>query len=396
MHLPRGRTLLLTMLVVLNPALARSAEYAWTPKLDLSAEYSDNRRVTTISHDPAWGVVLDGAVDLSWATETGSASLVPRINLQRFTGSERLDSNNYYLDFDGRHALSERHQFGLSAGWERVATVTSELDDTGTLFTDRTRNRVTNNITPSWTWFHDDRTSLQLAYSYTDVFYQAGRFSGLVDYTYRVASATLTRQLSEIDTLTMTAYQASFNIPDALAKATDYVIQAGYQRQFSPVLSGHLMLGVDRTASEFTDILGASHNTAANSVIFDLGLARETERGHWEVNYSRSISPSGRGDQNRRDEIGLNGYHDFDERLRGVVRARYFDNKSGTGRAGASLDRTFAEVQGRLRWRLGPYWSLEGAYTWRRQSYAASGAVGDSNTLSLGLRYGGEKRAVSR
>ncbi len=387
---------LLPGLLMLMTAAAGADEYSWVPRLDLRAEYSDNRRVDTGPHDPAWGVVLDGSADLAWATGRSTAALVPRVNLQRFTGSERLDSNNYYLDFSASHDLDARQRVTLAVGWERVATVTTELDDTGTLVTDQTRHRVTTTVSPGYTLFLDDRTSLQLGYSYTDVFYQAGRFSGLVDYTYQVASASLSRQFSETGTFMLTAYQASFSIPDTLAKATDYVVQAGYAHQFSPTFSGRLMLGLDRTDSEFTDVLGASHNTSSNSVVFDLGLSRETEQGHWEVGYSRAISPSGRGDQNRRDEINLSGYHDFSERLRGIVRARYFDNKSGTGRAGASLDRTFAEVEGRLRWRLSRFWSLDGAYGWRRQAYAASGAVGDSSTVSVSLRYGGDRHTLSR
>ncbi len=393
----RSRSLLLpALLTVLPPLAARADEYSWTPNLDLRAEYSDNKRVDPGPHDPAWGVALDGRLALAWATARSSASLTPRLLLQRYTGGDRLDSDNYYLDFSAGHDLDERQRLTLEGGWERVATVTTELDDTGTLFTDQTRHRVTTTVSPGYTLQLDERTSLRLGYSYTDVFYQAGRFSGLVDYTYRVASASLSRQTSDTDTFTLTAYQAGFNIPDARAKATDYVIQAGFARQFTPTFGGRLMLGVDRTDSEFSDLLGAPHNTSSNSLVFDLGLSRETERGHWEVGYSRAISPSGRGDQNKRDEISLNGYHDFGERLRGILRARYFDNKSGTGRAGASLDRTFAEVQGRLRWRLSPFWSLDGAYGWRRQAYAASGAVGVSNTLSLSLRYNGDKRAVSR
>ena len=376
-----------------------AAEYSLKPHVSLQTLFNDNIRVTTRPHDSVLGAILDAKADIGMADPRGSLSFTPRMRKSNYTSKDKLDSVNWFMDLNASYALSERHQLGLSANYDIESTLTSELLDTG--LTQTTKDRTTRSINPNYTYIYSDRDSIQLGYGYTKVQYADGLASGLVDYTYRIASANGMHQINDTDSIALLLYTTEFETPQTRSRTRSYAAQITYSRQFSETLNGSAAFGLIHSRFkflQFTPPFGpfVTVEASATGKLFQFNLEKDWETSKLKASLTRNVSPSGRGSQSTTDELMLKGSHSLSETLSGRIELRYSERKAEGDAINPALDSTLTSASANLRWRFSPYWSLVGGYRYYRTKFTTATSAADSNALMLTLRYDGDKYALSR
>ncbi len=364
-----------------------------------------NRRLTDLPHGTVAGSITTGGVELEASTPTSSLKFTPKLRFLRYNGNLGLDSNDHFLTLEGSHLFSPRHQLSLTAAHEEESSGTTDIEESRRNFSNV--ERITKSFAPNYTYIYDDRNSLQVGYSSSDVSYGQGVTGGSSDYSYEVGSVSGTHALSETDVLTGIFYRSDFDVPSALSETTSYAAQLSFSRQFNDSLKGTIGFGMITSTSDFTNrvfltpttFVDVPGSTSKSGKLIDISLEKSFEYTDVEASFSRSVSPSSRGAQNERDELDFNLVHRLSERMTGNANLNYYQNKSQSGTATGSLDRTFMRMKASLRYRLDQAWALNGGYQYREIEYdATSGSGGnpDSSTFFLSIVYRGDLRTISR
>jgi hypothetical protein len=361
---------------------AVAAEWSIEPRVGVNAFYDDNFLLRTIGAKSESAVVISPAAKFSRKTETTGISIDTRFDFYRFPGSDTLNTNDANLQFSGS-TRTERSQWQLDVGFKRDSTITSELEDSGRV--DIRRRRELKSFSPSWSYLLSETSRLQLGWTYNQADYDALP-SEFLDYRYNVLSANWFRQLDERNQLQVSFSRTVYEVDDINFKSTTNGIQAGLIRNFSPLLTGTILLGGRRTDSN-----GSSNNGA----LVLISAVYKGERLKLDASLSRDVQPSSLGQLNQSDRLSFSAKYSFDEKhhIEGHVS---LGRNRNTGNGSTANDRNYTRLSLVDFKRFSPHWWLRLEYAYRQQKYIESSLDGKSNRISVGVEYRFDKRAISR
>ncbi len=384
---------------------AGGAEWSATPRLNVSTEVNSNIRLTTADHDTVFGLIPEVGAVLRRATEINTLEFEPTVRVPRYWGEENLDYEAYGFRFGARHQL-ERLEMGLDANYRRDSTLATELETTGRVQRQLAVDSV--RVGPSLTYLVTERDRVDLGYDYNRVTYEEAVASGLRDYTYHVADATYTHDLSESAKGFATFSYSRFDVDDDInpiidprnvidsSSSTDaYALIGGFQGQ-NERASGSAYAGLRYAVTTFEEIFGQERSIDGVGSLFGFSAAYQFLDGRmiWRGSFDRSVDPSGEGSQVSRDQWRTGLSHRFTERLNGELGFRHLETATAqTGRD----DRTYLAGDATMRYFLDPYWSVYARYQHAEQSFeSAIDDTADQDLVAVGLSYGGRKWSVSR
>jgi hypothetical protein len=376
---------------LMHPCQSFAALWQFTPKVTLEERYDDNIRLTTGQHDSVTGTLLKGHLGFDRLTETSAVKGKLFVNLSDYTGDEvKSNNNNIFLNVDS-FTRTELTTFGLNGVYRRDTTTRSvdtlDLDtdlviddvDEGLVDIDVRRNYL--RLNPSVQHNISERTSLLLAYNYTDVSYKNNPVgSNLFDYDHHSVTGGFSRKLTERDTLRAYLSVSRFNSPDNNDIEIDsYEVTAGYKRQFSENTNGEVRVGVSYAERE-SNVLSLDDT----GYVIKLALNHKTETDRYALDIKRDLQPSGSGSLVEANSLSLTMRRMLSRTLIASMLLRYQDNT----RLISNESNQYLLITPRLKWKLTRWWTLGTGYTYRKKERDPGGNDADSNAVFISLGYG--------
>lgn len=387
-----------------------ATDYTWAPYARSMMRIEDNIRGATVNPERAWGFDLGGGLNLKAQNDTLSSELIPRFNVRRFAIGDNLNADEYSVAFNNDW-LQERYSTGLDVSYIRDSTLTSETTDNGGLRQDVT-DRDSVSIQPSLTWFTTDKLSVQTSFAYNDVSYIDAGNTGYEDYRYLLGSLGANYLWRENLSIFSNFFVTDFAVSGGQSTTRSYGGQTGATWQWPDQLKLSGALGWISSSIDFLDqrfvvvadpvpriaLVSFPAQASSSGPIASVTIEKNFELTQAKFDYSRQVSPSGRGSQSTADRIALHVERRMDDRTSllfdGLHEMRTAQSEAISGLPSGSifdLNRDYSEVRGGIRYRIAREWSTSFAYRFAHRSNTGTSRVftADSNSIYLTLEFYG-------
>lgn len=360
--------------------------------VDVGALYESNPRLDDDDEDDAAGLVLDGRLNMKWATARTSLDLKPRARFSWYADSDDndLEDEDYWLDslLSHRTALSE---YTLDAGYSTVGVRSSEVESAGDgsgsgsgTVRRADDSRQTFRIGPGWSRRLGARNLFSISGTYTDVDFDKDTLqTGRLPYEYwnGVTSfqRTLTQKTDAGIQLDVSRFESNASGASIDNTSDTYGASLFASHRFNETLSGSAYFGARATDVELKRqqvgtlpgggplclssgifVVPCTENTDDTNFVGSASLRKEAKRTNFDLSVSRSVSPNSNGGEQVRDTLDAVVSRKLTQRLTGRVGILYFSQEDVADLTNRSSDYISANV--RLNWQLVKQWSLFGAY----------------------------------
>jgi len=266
-----------------------AAEWSFQPAFSWHADHQSNRRLSPDA-EPSQSTWLILDTTFKRATETQEVSVRPRLELQRFSDNELLNSEEGALQSSYSYR-AERYLIDLTANWSRDSTMTSELAETGLVDTSTYRESLSTSIAARRQLTM--RQQITGRASYLRVEYPEGLRFGLTGYRYPSLSGSYEMGVGPRTSVGLTGYGSELT-SQYRPRSRDLGLQLTAEHDFSPALHLSAAFGISQTE------LGRGSDRGD---VWSLYLSHVGELTRWTASYDRSVAPSGVGTLVRREEL---------------------------------------------------------------------------------------------
>jgi hypothetical protein len=321
------------------------------------------------------------------AATTGAESdrsllqLTPLLRSARYVPGTEFDRTELALDLAAVRA-SEYGEWRLDGGATRDTTLTSEWDGTG--FVEARKWRRRNTMSPAWTGAVSAVAQLRARASYTDVYYEDARLTGLAGYDYRVVDVEYQREHGERTSARYSLYASRLLAPLADNTTDDAGFRAGGSYAWTGAGVVRWELGAHRTRTTTGD--RADLRTGG---LAQIACDGEFRMGRADVLLVRTVEPSGYGVLLQRDELRAGYRFDITQTVFSHIGARALRDAALGG------DDVPERRYGRLDWRLGwsatPRWTISGGINYQWQDYVDDDRAAEGYGATIEVRYRGER-----
>jgi hypothetical protein len=365
---------------------AGAADWQFKPTAYVGSSYADNPRLLADGGDSSSGAIGELAVSLRRLTERSELSLIPRVRSARYSDDETLDSDDQYAIASYRWS-GERSQWKSDLSLTRDTTLTSELESTGLVQSNRRHQATALTITPTVTL--TERLSGGSQMYLMDSRYFDAVSTGLVDYRYMAMSLFSTLAMSDAgSSLTLTAQGGELFIPGSRGSETrDATLRLGWSFQPWSLWTATLSAGPSLVEAD----AGSD-----NGVLFDGELKRQGDLWSLTAGGGRSQSPTGRGVLTRRDEIKLNFTRQLTERLSANLGARWVRSEDlrPQQRAVTTFQVDYGRIDLGANWRMSRDWSLSLQLLGQTQNYELASDRAEGYRASLSIVWNGQPQSL--
>jgi len=333
-------------------ARAPAAQWSVEPQLALLVGYNSNVLLVPSGEQASEQTFLDLDAILKHETERTELNLHPHVELQRFPSYAVLNANNGSIQ-GSISTHQERSSFALTGGYESVSTFTSEPSSTGIIAVGTRRETSSAGLALGGDF--SERQHLDLQGNFVYVVYPGGETHGLVGYRYPSVSLSDTFSLSERSTLTVGAVADQLKVPLTGYEARDQGLRLAMKHTFSAQYSGSVAVGGTNTT-----VAGVTQH----GYVWDLHGTRNSLLTQWDIDYSQSLQPSGRGYLVRRDAATLSAAQSVSPRFYATVSLQFVRNREVAGGPFLDVPRYFTGDAG-FDWHVGEHIvvSVTGGYT---------------------------------
>ncbi|WP_445370710.1 hypothetical protein ACH518_15300 [Methylomonas sp. HW2-6] len=312
---------------------------------------------------------------------------------------------------------SELFKTDLAASYSEQASLTTQLDETGSGDLQTQVARTSKSISPNLTYFLSEKNSLLFGLNYTDVaFDRPANLTtplGFSDYTNQQFSATAIHTYSE---------QLSFNISGSYSefesasngpglffglpvdtafsqKSTTLNYQAGLQYAFSEQTRFSLSAGMrdtDTDSTQTTKLFGTqtiinnfSRSSKSTGHVFSANLSRSAEWGSLNFNAGQQLNPASSGTQQTSTSFSAGANYNFSERWTAGVNATYLsvDSVSTFRDTNTSNNRSVLSFSPNIKWHWTEEVSLDFSYSYRQQQFESNSQTAIGNSVQFQFSY---------
>lgn len=402
--------MLLAPLLVSNAMVAHAAEWYVEPSLTTSTVYDDNRRLSTDgSEDSGTELRVRPAIVFGRATPSldvrGSAELDVTRSSDGDVNDENLDDTDQFFRLLSNYR-TPRHNWRLDASLRRDTTLRDSIasaasdavappdaPDVSDPDIGQDDVRVRRNlirVDPSWDWRVTERTDLSLEYNLLRVNYGNTKSTTLNDSTSHRGTVTLSRRLSEVDTMRGIVTVRTFENDNSEEEFDTYTLGLGYRRDFSETFFADVNGGVTHLNVREGD------SNDGNGFAAIATVQKEFETSTLRTIFQRVLQPSGSGTPLVRNQIDVRWNGTFRPRWSYSLAARAFrQNRSGGSGSSTDDDRWYAQLDPQVQWAFTRNLSFGLGYRFRWQDRDDRGS-GTSNAVTATVRYAWERTSVSR
>lgn len=381
-HAPVGLALA-ALAALAASGFARAAQWSIEPQFGLLVGYNSNLLLVPSGQQASEQTFLDLDAILKHVTERTELDLHPHFELQRFPSYAELNANNGSIQ-GSFNTQQERSSFNLTSGYESVSTFTSEPSSTGIIAVGTRRETTTAGLTLGRDF--SERQHVELQGSFSDVIYPGGERVGLVGYRYPTVALSDTFKFSDLSIFTAGATVDELKSPLTGYEAHDQGLRFSFKHTFSAQYSASLAAGgTNATVAGVTQ----------HGYVWDLHATRNSLLTQWDIDYSQTLQPSGRGYLVRRDIAMLSVAQNVSERLYATLSAQFVRNHEVAGGPFVDVPRYFTGDAG-FDWHVAQYIviTVTGGYT--EVEEAVTNQIARGWHTSVNTRWTPVPRSMSR
>lgn len=369
----------LFVIVVLFSVMQSISADNWTirPSVEAGISNNDNIYLQTSNSDSETAIQIRPDLEISRKTEASAINLNLAIDSRQYSGSSVNDSDDVMINLN-INKNTELSGFSLGSRFSRFSSLTSEVEDSGQL--DSGQERDIFSVNPGYRYIINQKQSVRVGYSYSNVDYDAGTGS-LVGYTNQGIDGTYTHQLSQKNTVDLTLNVYSYETDNNQIQADTVSFFVGTNYIFTETLSGRLSVGNRVTENTIGNV-----NFDSDGLVVNLNLTKKQAKTTYVFDVSRSISPSGAGQLNESDTLGLTLNHRFTKTISLAFNVKHIQNKSVLG-FGSETDREYTSVSPALIWRFSEKMNINFAYRYAMQKYDSDTLDAESNLYRINVEY---------
>lgn len=382
---------------------AQAMDFTWAPQAKTMMRLDDNIRGASANEESAWGFDVGAGLNLQGQSDTVTSKLAPRFNLRRFIVGNNLDADEYFVDFNNQWT-HETLQTGVDFSYARDSTLTTEATDTGRVEDVKNRNSI--NLRPNASWAISDRYTAQVSFLFNDVSYVDAANTGLVDYQYLQGNTGLTYVLDQTTQVFGNFFVSDFKTPSIGGKTRTYGGQAGVTKILTPTFDISAALGYISSDIGFTErqlalvfdplprivVVSSAQEVNATGAIANVSLHKKFESTVARFDYTRQVSPTGRGAQGSSDTLDLQIDRKVNDRFGLHFEGSQDMRTTQGGQISSVLDRDLITLAGGVRYRLTERWTLSARYAFNHRSFnqtQGNAISADSNSIFLTVDFNG-------
>lgn len=378
------------------PAGAIAADWSYTPRIALSAEYDDNDRMSTVSGNETevYGPKLDARLLIRGSTPRTTFTLTPQVVLTAYN-----ESDNNLEDFYVRMGLdhkTQRTESQLNARYSSFVTL-GRFFPSGTgsdpvlgnpdpgenvprVATSNREDRFT--VSPEVAFELTQRQRLELGVEYLDVSYDE-QSPGDVDFENNSVFANYRFETSSLATLSLlTRFEKYEPVDD---DSTDYYsINGEWAKNWSETSRVYV-----RAGASFVDASPAPGSPdSGSSTGFSGGAGAEWtyQVTRLLVDLNQYLDPNSDGQLVNRTQLRLGVSRDLSPKTVLTFGVRGINDAAPPGDDTFRSQKYFAGDIG-MRYRLTRTWTLFGGYTYRWKEIEDAPNSATANALSLGASW---------
>jgi hypothetical protein len=369
------------------PRAIHAASWSITPEAWLTAGYDDNVRLTN-TPVASYTEALHLSAALERTSNAFALTFAPQFTAVRYGDQPVLDRNDIDALAGARFA-QERGQWSLTGRFVRDSTLTSELGSTGLSETSEPHESISIVAETSRVFAERWSASAQLSWA-GHAYPQSEVNDELVDYDYNVAYAQTKYALNERTSIALDASFARLIVPEQRAESKNYAANASYDTAIGDRWKISLAAG---------PILVESDEFRDDGVGYSASIERRAERSTLRAEWSRDVTPTGRGVLSKRERSALVAAANFSERASAELSAQWIENRDLIPTLGVLFGSVrYAQLHCGTRWRVTSTWSATGSLEWRWQESedaTSSPGVARSYLVNLGIAWNGLQRSVN-
>ena len=363
---------------------AKAVEWSSEYQINAKAEVSENKRLRVRNEEDDFGAILDSSGWLHARTERNETKVRGRLVLKEYDEDDTLDSDDIYFDFDNRY-MWERAAANFNAGYSRVNTVFSELEDSGFVVVSEKDRREEIYVNPSFEYMFSEADIFSVGFYYSDVDFPGSDPISLSSYEYWNANVGWSHALTERLALISSMFYSEFDSDNFNSETESVGINAGVEYAFSETFTTRFTAGYQD--SDFEDTNGGVRTTGSeDGYLLELNIDKEFYTSRINFLLGRSLVPSSSGVVNQQNELRFNYIKDWQHNLFSVFDFVALDNESLDSDADFN-DREYFRGKLELGWQFTPHWSISTQYYYTWQEYDRTDDSADDNTIALNLRF---------
>ena len=359
-----------------------ASDWSFNTSTNLQLEYNDNKRLEVGPHDTVFGSILNVQSELKRQTETTNYSLTPRYRVDRFKGSEGLNSETAYVDTSLSHT-TQKSVSQLAIGYTRDTPLTSELQQTEIVLTNKIRNRLS--VSPFWSYQLNERNTINFGAAHLNVRHEDAALTGLVDYKYTSAFSQYSVLLSENSKLGLKLYGSRLDAKQVKYTTDDGGVELSLDSQFTQTDKYSVRFGWHQVT------LGSGPDNARirdtqEGTLIGVNYENRFERGNLVFNIENTIEPSGVGVLVETRKGSISFKRQLSETVGNIISVSSSNTKSVADRG------TYNKWESRqLLWRvvikLNKYWAFDSLYRFAWQKVSNTRNAAQSNAIIFTLSY---------
>ena len=331
--------LLLVVPVILWPGYSMAIQEL-IPRLSLDLTYDDNILFSRKSPRRDWIYEIRPSLSWRYRTERDILDIKAGLNGQKYDTEHDLDT----LDQDYRLYASREIFFGttisLNAGYILDTTQDQEFTEEGLLL--YREDRTVYSLEPAVQWQATERSTWALSVPIYDVNYEGDEN---VDYSSEYLMLNYSYLLHDEKTSLLAQPSIGF-LDNEYGDAEVYQMMFGVGRKFTERLFANLMAGLSYTRShidERFETVGSipfkvqdEEDYSKTGWVATGELKWDWDRGQWDMNLVRRVSPSGYGEILIKDRLTTGVSWRITERMR-------FKGRLGAGKVKSQNDKTYSD-----------------------------------------------------
>jgi hypothetical protein len=363
----------------------QAVQWSFAPNARLASDYVDNPRFLSEGGGSSLGMVAELGAEVGRRTEQLDVRLQPLLRFSRYRDDESLNSEDQIVDLVLQHR-SERGLWSLDSTLIRNSTLVSELGTTGRTQVNRRHQIVTVGGGPTLQF--TERLVAAVQVSLIDNSYEDAGQSGLVDYRYSALSIIGAYSLSPRTELSLDARAGQLDVPSQGTTTRDGTLVLALKHALGTLWKTTLTVGPARVESDFG---------SDDGLVFGAKLDRVGELLTLSADAGRTLMPTGRGVQTRRDQIGVGALWNVTERISAAVSVHASRQQDLLPTPGVAFEEIeYQWVEARIARQLSAEWSAALAVSGAEQHNLAAPDSAQGYHVYLGLVWKGQPRMRSR
>lgn len=368
-------------LTLLHASAGMAAEWTFSPGARVLTDYSSNPRLLVEGGEESTSAVGELSAMLRRRSERSEWWLQPRLYSEWHDNDDVLNRDDEYLRAGVTHYW-ERTQWNATLNFAHDTTVTSELGLTG--ITEDNRKHEGFSVSAGPSFMLSERTNAGAQLSWNHNHYRNAAFTGLVDYQYGALSGFVGHTLSDRTEWSVSLHAGELRVPvNPQADKQDASLTLGWIYKPWPLWTWSLSAGPSTARSD---------ERSDDGLVFQTDLQHRGELWTFTTTAGRDITPTGRGELTRRDQLSVAVSRALTERLSASAAVRGVRNQDLLTQTGRGEELEYGRVELRINWRVAQEWSVALGFAGATQKLESRRDGADNYGASLSIVWNGQSQ----